>query len=122
MGSSAKQQSSITVYHLPTKENFRFPFPLAANKRKFAISVLYLQKTNGSCHFQFAETWKDGHIDMEILKKGDNKRKTEAHAIFLNTFTVCSSCKWKFVICSFVDEETNGSYPFANGLIGLAHL
>jgi hypothetical protein len=27
--------------------------------------------------------------------------------------------QWKFVICPFVDEETNGSYPFAKGL---AHL
>jgi hypothetical protein len=25
----------------------------------------------------------------------------------------------KFVICSFDDEETNGSYPFVNGLNGL---
>ncbi len=25
-------------------------------------------------------------------------------------------------ILPFVDEETNGSYPFANGLNGLAHL
>jgi hypothetical protein len=51
------------------------------------------------------ETWRHGH--------GDIKRKTEAKAIFLNPF---------------VDEETNGSYPFANGLNrlnglgGLAHL
>ncbi len=45
--------------------------------------------------------------------------KTEAQAIVLNPFTICSSYKWKFVICTFVDEETNGSYPFANGLNGL---
>ncbi len=36
-------------------------------------------------------------------------RKTEAQAIFLNPFTVCSSCKRKFAVCLFVDEETNGS-------------
>jgi hypothetical protein len=41
---------------------------------------------------------------------------------FLNPFTVCSSYKRKFVICPFVDEETNGSYLFANGLNGLAHI
>jgi hypothetical protein len=46
----------------------------------------------------------------------------EAQAIFPNPFTVCSSCKRKFVICLFVDEETNGSCPFANGLNRLAHL
>jgi hypothetical protein len=50
------------------------------------------------------------------------KRKTEAQTIFFNPFTVCSSCKLKFVACPFVYEETNGSYPFANGLHGLAHL
>jgi hypothetical protein len=27
-----------------------------------------------------------------------------------------------FVVCPFVDEETNGSYPLANGLNGLVHL
>ncbi len=26
--------------------------------------------------------------------------------IFLNSFIVCSSCKRKFVVCLFVDEET----------------
>ncbi len=49
----------------------------------------------------------------------NRKRKTEAHAIFLNPFTVCSLGKRKFVICPFVYEETNGIYPFANGLNGL---
>jgi hypothetical protein len=37
-------------------------------------------------------------------------------------FAVCSSFKWKFVVCPFVDKETNGSYPFANGLNRLASL
>jgi hypothetical protein len=27
--------------------------------------------------------------------------------------------KWNFVVIPFVDEETNGSYMFANGLNGL---
>jgi hypothetical protein len=41
-----KQQSLIAVYHLPTMENkLRFPFPFAANKRKFAVSVFRLQQT-----------------------------------------------------------------------------
>jgi hypothetical protein len=52
----------------------------------------------------------------------NGKQKTEGQATFLNLFTVCSSCKGKFVVCSFVDEETQGSYPFANGLNELAHL
>ncbi len=36
--------------------------------------------------------------------------------------TICSPCKWKFVVCPFVDEETNGRVTFPNGLFGLAHL
>jgi hypothetical protein len=31
----------------------------------------------------------------------------EAQKIFLYLFTVCSSCKWKFVICLFVHEDVN---------------
>ncbi len=50
------------------------------------------------------------------------KRKTEVQAIFLNPFTMCSSCKWKFVICPFANEEKNRSYPFASRLNGLPHL
>ncbi len=45
-----------------------------------------------------------------------------SQAIFLNPFIVCSSCKRKIFICPFVYKETNGSYPFANRLNGLAHL
>jgi hypothetical protein len=45
--------------------------------------------------------------------------ETATHAIFLDPFTVCSSCKRKFFVCPFVDEETNGSYRFANGLAQL---
>jgi hypothetical protein len=51
------------------------------------------------------------------------EQKTEA--VFLHPFTVCSLCKQKFVVCHFVDEETSGRYPFANGLNwlnGLARL
>jgi hypothetical protein len=45
--------------------------------------------------------------------------KCEARAIFLNSFTICSLCKRKFVVSSLIDEEKNGSYPFANGLTDL---
>ncbi len=40
-------------------------------------------------------------------------RKTEAYAIFLNLFAVCSSCKRKIIVYRFVAEETNRSYLFA---------
>ncbi len=65
------------------------------------------------------EAWEHGNMETSNEKR---KRKTEAYAIFFNPFTVCSLWKLKFVVCPFVDEETNGSYPFANGLNGPAHL
>ncbi len=61
------------------------------------------------------ETWR--HRDMETWRHGDVeswRHKTEAQAIFLNLFTVCSSCKRS--------SETNRSYPFANGIKRLAQL
>jgi hypothetical protein len=74
------------------------------------------------------EKWING--DIETWRHGDmvtsnRKQKTEAQAIFPNLFTICSSCKQRFVVCLFFDVETNGSYPFANGinrLNRLAHL
>ncbi len=57
-----------------------------------------------------------GHGNMD---KENGKRKTEAQAIFRNPFTVFSSCEQKLIVCLFVEEETNGSYPFANRLNGL---
>jgi hypothetical protein len=63
--------------------------------------------------------------NMETWRHQTEKGKIKAQVIFLNTFTVCSSRKKKFVACVFVDKETNGSYPFANkqnGLNRLAHL
>jgi hypothetical protein len=75
------------------------------------------------------ETWKHG--DMETWRHGEmetwtwrhqRKRKTEARAIFLNPFAVRSPCKWKFVVYLLAGEETNRSYPFANGLNRHAHL
>jgi hypothetical protein len=43
-----KKQSPITVDRLITREKkLPFPFPLAANKWKFAVSILFLQQTSG---------------------------------------------------------------------------
>jgi hypothetical protein len=33
------------------------------------------------------------------------KRKTESQAIFLNSYTACSSCKWKFAVCCWRKNE-----------------
>ncbi len=52
-------------FFLPSKINFRFPFPFAANKRNFAVSVFRLQQTNENCRFPFAECRKHGDGDME---------------------------------------------------------
>jgi hypothetical protein len=57
-----------------------------------------------------------------ILKVLQEKTENGSPGDFLNPFVVCSLCKRKFVVCLFVDEETKGSYPFANGLNGLAFL
>ncbi len=78
------------------KTNFRFPF--SANKWKLVVSVF---------RFPFAA----------------NKRKFQTEngspGNFLNPFTVCSPCKRNFVVCPFADENTNRSYPLANGLHGI---
>jgi hypothetical protein len=33
------------------------------------------------------------------------KTKKEAQGIFLTLFSICSLCKWKFVVCPVVDDE-----------------
>jgi CRISPR/Cas system-associated endonuclease/helicase Cas3 len=70
------------------------------------------------------ETWSHRHGKMENLDKwrhgdighGDIIPKTEAQAISHNQFSISSWCKRKFVVCPFVDEETNGSFQLANEL------
>ncbi len=100
------------------------------------MSVFHLQPTNGSRCFPlvpfsgciyciYSETaayiYVDIYLDIYMLFSAvsNGKRKTEAETIFLNPFTRCSSCKRKFVVCLFVDKETNESYLYANGLNGL---
>jgi hypothetical protein len=53
---------------------------------------------------------------MEIRhgqKDNQTDWKTEAQAIFLHQFNVFSLLKRKFVVCPFVDEESDGSDMFA---------
>jgi hypothetical protein len=75
------------------------------------------------------DTWIHGEMEkwtwnLDVLQK--NKQKTEnGRTGNFRSFSVRSSCKQKFVVRSFVDEETNGSYPFAKGVNrpnGLVHL
>ncbi len=76
-----------------------------------------LQQTNGSCRFLLVPfpgiyELKRQHIyklpfhEIYICGKWNTSQ-----VIFLKPFTFCSSCKWKFFICQFVDNETNWSYP-----------
>jgi hypothetical protein len=51
------------ISHQPKKRNVCFPLPFAANKWKLEVFTFLLRKTNGSCHFPFAEFRKGG--DME---------------------------------------------------------
>jgi hypothetical protein len=100
-------------------------FPFGANKRKFlpfsVSSVFPSQKWLRPRDFSTEKIFRKPSIFPKIKRETDK----ETLAIFLKPFTVCSSCKRKFVVCPFIDEETNGSYPFANklnGLSGLVHL
>ncbi len=109
---SRNQQTVITVYRLPSKEN----------KLSFSVSSIFCIYTVYRyiyCIFIFASTYLYLYIYRTCCCF---KRKMEAQAIFLDPFIVCSSCKWKLVVCPFIYVETNRSYPFANGLNGLAHL
>jgi hypothetical protein len=119
-----KQQSSITIYCLSTKENKHL---FAAKKWKFAVYVFRLQQTNGSCRFLLVPFSVCPYIRKQnyiyLYAAASNGRlKVEAQAIFLKLLTTDSSCKKKFAICPFVEEETNRSYLFANELNGLNRL
>ncbi len=133
-------------------KNFRFPLLFAANKQKFAVSAFRLQKLNRSCHFSVSSVfrlrnfrnvetwtwwhgdmetwrWRHGDVDMETwtwrhghgdIGTSNGKRKPRRFSLICVPFA-----QWVNGSLSFVDEETNGSNPFAdglNGLNGLAHL
>ncbi len=89
--------------------NFRL---CAANVKRKRLTIV--------CFLRIAYTYI--YIYIHISAVSNAKRKMEDQAIFLDSFTVYSLCKRKFVVCPFVYKETKGSYPFANGLTGLAHL
>ncbi len=147
-----KQQLSITVYPLPTKENklsfsvsvcskqtevFHFHFPLSKQTEVCHFHFL-LSKQTEFCHFRFpfaANKWKlpfSLSLSLYIYVYVFWNSNMYQYILPFQTengspdnffpFTVCSLCKWKFVICPFVDGETNGNYLFAYGTKGLAHL
>ncbi len=110
--------------------NHRLPFVVCRlRKTNFRFR---LQQRNGSWCFPLDMCilkWQHMYVYLYILyiyTHTENgtilyicrcfKWKTEAQAILLNPFTVCTSCKRMFVGCLLVDEETNRSCPFAKGL------
>jgi hypothetical protein len=115
-----------TIDRFPFAENKRkfsvSVFPVCSNKRKLPISIcsisVYVYVLKGQ-HI-YINKYLCKYVSIYICCSF--KRKPEAQAIFLNPFTVFSSCKWKFVVCLFVYYETNGSCPFAHGLNGITHL
>jgi hypothetical protein len=106
--SSLKQQSSIIVYRLATKEN-KLLFLFAASKRKFVVSVFHLQQKKRTLLYSLVL------FSVCIVYMCCRfKWVTEAQTIFLNLFTFALM---QTEVCRlFVDKETNRSYPFANRL------
>jgi hypothetical protein len=138
-----KQQLLITVYRWrPRKTNLCFLFSSASNKGKLAISIFRSQQRNASNSFPRVPFSIDIHILKNYFQYTFNiyifgqqnytyiyatvlnrKQKMEAQAVFLYLFIVCSSCKWKFVICLFVDEkQTDVIHLQTDGLKGLNKL
>ncbi len=112
----------------PRQTNFRFPFPLAADKRKLAVSVFCFLGNKRKSPF-FVRSILDVcvcvcvcvcmNIFIFIFYMMPFQTENGSPGDFLNPITVWSSCKGNFAVCLFVDKETNGKYPFANGLNGL---
>jgi hypothetical protein len=81
-------------------------------------------------HLSFADQGKQTFVFLSQQTKGTSSvssifrriypavsnRKRKHRQFSLTLFTVCALYKQKFAVCPFVDKETNGSYPFANGL------
>jgi hypothetical protein len=99
------QQTSITVYRLPTKEkNFRFPY--AENKRKFADSVSRI--------YTYVYLMKRRQIYRYIDKDIDTYIYCIYLYLYINSYTYiymppfqAENGKRKFIVYPFVYEETD---------------
>ncbi len=98
-----KQQSSITVNHLPTKENKRLcPVSVCSKQKKLCRSRL--QKTDGSCRFPLVplsvcgipKTWMHGHGDIVTWKWRHGDMETRRHG-----HVESSNGKWKWKLRRF---------------------
>jgi hypothetical protein len=81
----------------------------------YRLSFADQEKQTSIYHFQFAANKRCCYPNIYIsiypyiyiyiyiyAAVSNGKWKMEAHAIFLNPMTFCSSCKRKFVVCPFV--------------------
>jgi hypothetical protein len=87
------QQTSITFYRLPTNEN-KLPYSVV----QIYIYTVYILKRQ-----HIFEMYRYICIAISISLNvysavSNGTRRTKAQMIFLNPFTVCSSCKRKFVV------------------------
>jgi hypothetical protein len=124
------------------KHNHRLLLSFADQGKQTAVFRLRLQQINKVCRLPFFMcvcVFVCGGVRVWVIflflfvnlylylqaAVSNGKQKNGSPCDFLNPFTVGSSCQRKFVVCPFVDEKINRSYPFANGLNGLnglAHL
>ncbi len=130
-------ETEIVDYRLLFAGQNKLPFSISVSTKQtedvafhlfcFPYIYIYYLYIDICCHFKWKK-WKTEFIHLHLLImefrwfKNQIKQKTEVQAIFLNPFTICSSCTRKFVVCPFADKETGGSYLFANGLKGLNEL
>jgi hypothetical protein len=114
----------LFVDQLHQRSIFRFQLQQTNGSSPFLFSVFRKQTEVAIFHFPvpfsvcgIPETWRLGqawkHGEMETLKMGMEEWRQQAKngsppgRLKKNLFTICSTCKQKFVVCPFVDEETN---------------
>jgi hypothetical protein len=65
-----KQQSSITIYHLPIKEN-KLPFSISVCSKQTEVCCFHFPFASNQFCFQFCgilETWRHGDENMETWR------------------------------------------------------
>jgi hypothetical protein len=122
-----KQQSSITFYRLPTKEN----------KLSFSVCIFRLQQTNGNCRFLLYPrhvcvclcVW--GCLCVCVSVMGNPKGKPRQFSLFIYLLLIMltegcslSDCWWRNKRKLFVCKQTKRTCPsMLEGLLNLcAHV
>ncbi len=115
------KQTSVFIVPVCSKQTDFCRWPFSVFKKQTEVGDFHLRNSGN------VETWTWIHGDMEKWSHGDGGKETwkygnmetwlhgdmvtltsrhqteNTQAIFLNPFTVCFSCKRKFVICPFVE-------------------